>query len=55
MPRERGETIFQDATAPAVVAAVPELRTAATSGRFTSAPTTVRGPPQLISARAKKR
>ena len=55
MPRERGETIFQDATAPAVVAAVPALRTAATGGRFTSAPATVRGPPEPIPARTPKR
>jgi hypothetical protein len=38
-----------------VVAAVPALRTAAAGGRFTSAPTTVRGPPQLISTRTPKR
>jgi hypothetical protein len=36
MPRERGETIFQDATAPAVVAAVPALNTDARVGRFTA-------------------
>jgi hypothetical protein len=48
MPRERGETIFQDATAPAVVAAVPALRTAAAGGRFT-APATVRAPAWLTS------
>jgi hypothetical protein len=37
-PRERGETIFRDATAPAVVAAVPAFRTDAAGERFTAAP-----------------
>jgi len=35
-PRERGGTILRDATAPAVVAAVPAWRTDAATRRFTA-------------------